>query len=484
MIELTPQQELAAITLCNQLKQQLMEKGKLKKERMKRSYAYFKNQFFGDDLLPIPASMGSDNDNNAHRPEIFIPITREQIKTLYAYLKLTLFPNNEDFFRVKGKTATHAQQEHNYTEALKYLFKQSQITEKLGLFLLDTLWAGFAVCHPTYRQHTVWEWTPGKTNKGQSSYNANTTEAPPILDLEIWDPLLFYLEQDSHAIAPSSWGYFTQKTSADILASPWVRRAESTKTWLNALEADKPLSNKLFDCDLYYLPEVILDGTCYNNMVAKVVNGSHLVEFRPNMMPSGLPPVVYCTWMADRETPYGTGPAEDIQDLQRLINILYNYQVETLSRIGNRFIVKDTVDLTHFFGIAGGIATTQNPQTDIVALNGDYTETSYLSSVINGLKQDIQQLTGTLGPLNGGNVTDWRKTATEVSITHENNISINREVVEHLATSAIQPILERLMLLAGFLYDTPLTVRTPRDQGSDDYLKVNLGDLDAKEAAD
>jgi hypothetical protein len=157
---------------------------------------------------------------------------------------------------------------------------------------------------------------------------------------------------------------------------------------------------------------------------------------------------------------------------------LHNYQIETLSRIGNRFIVKDTVDLTNFFGVAGGVATTQNPQSDIVPLTGDYSETSFLSGVINNLKYEVQQLTGTITPLSGVSTTGNPKTATEIQMGFENSINMNREVIEHLVTCGIQPILEHLVLLAATLQAKPVTLRKPSsDSVHDQFKEISLEGL-------
>jgi hypothetical protein len=238
---------------------------------------------------------------------------------------------------------------------------------------------------------------------------------------------------------------------------------------LNPTDQDE----KMVDCDYFYFPSIQVDDTLYQNMLATVINGQVLAEFRPNMMPTGVGPVVFCTWMDDRESPYGTGPAEDIKDIQRLVNILYNYQIETYARIGNRFVVKDTVDMTHFFGVSGGVATAQDPHQDIVSITGDYVETTHIANLIGTLKAEAHMLAGTQQPFQGASNIDFRKTATEIQVLQENSIGVVREAVEHLSNRGIQPLLERLMLLASQLHQQPLTFR--HEQGQ--FMTVDLGML-------
>lgn len=227
---------------------------------------------------------------------------------------------------------------------------------------------------------------------------------------------------------------------------------------------------KTLNCDYYYLPAITLEDIKYQNILVTIINGQVLAEFRPNMMPTGLNPAVYCTWMDDRESPYGTGPAEDIKDIQRLVNILYNYQIETFARIGNRFVVKDTVDITNFFGLAGGVATAQDPHNDIVPITGDYIETTHLANLIGTLKAEAQLLAGTQQPFQGASNIDFRKTATEIQLLQENSIGVVREAVEHLSAQGIQPLLERLMYLASQLYQQPLDFRVENNQ----FMSVDL----------
>jgi hypothetical protein len=486
LLSLSEHAQSEVLQHCNAFKKRVMQQASSKKTTMKRCYAYFKSQFYGDDLLPSPTSGKQDNDAASNRPELFIPLTREQLKLLYAYLKLTLFPNNEDYFRVKGKNELAARYEYELTEALKYLFKQSQITEKLGQFIMDTLWAGFAVANPTFETSNRWEWSTEWDEYNQPILTPLLKNDPPKLSLELWNPLAFYIDTSNKGPEHTAWGYFTSRHKDELMSLPWLMNKPGIDACerLNANEHNLDEYNQLthttdnkqsLACDYYYFPIMMIEDRTYQNILVTVVNGQILAEFRPNMMPTGLNPVVYCTWMDDRESPYGTGPAEDIKDIQRLVNILYNYQIETFARIGNRFVVKDTVDLTNFFGVAGGVATAQDPQQDIVPITGDYIETTHIANLIGTLKAEAHMLAGTQQPFQGAANIDFKKTATEIQLLQENSISVVREAVEHLSNQGIQPLLERLMLLASQLYQQPLAFRL--DNQMNHFLTVDLSML-------
>jgi hypothetical protein len=487
---------------CQKMKQSFIQQATQKKERMRRCYAYTKSQFYGDDLLPIPAALGAERDNNTSRPQIFIPATRTQVKQLYSQLKLTLLPNDTDYFRVRGLTEAAAHHEQALTEALRYLFRQQQIPEKIGQYLFDLVWSGNAVAIPTLRSEASWAWDIDPETGGLAPvYHHHLSH----IDLEILDPLHFYVDPVSQHGNQTCWGYFAVRTLQHVLDTYGLasseddeeedvtlrRQALSNLAKHNDATTQDGASSHLYaanglalgiestapvlSLDRYFCPVLKTTKRTLRNVMVAIASDQILLEVRPNLFPGGLQPAVFSTWMQDKGSPYGTGPVEDMLDLQRLINILYNYQIETFARIGNRFIVRDGVDLTQFWGIAGGIATTPNPREDMVPITGDYAETVHISNLIGTLKAEADLVTGGQQPFQGSSKIDFKKTATEIQLLQENSLSVMREVVEHVANMGIQPILERLMRLAGELYQQPFTFRRhDASQGCDVDCTVDL----------
>jgi len=126
-LSLAPDEEVDLLRACNNFKINTINHAKNRKLNQERNYAYFNSQFFGDDLLPTPSSEGDQRDVNSQRPQVFLPIMLEQILQIYAFLRVKLFPNDEDYFRVKAKTEEYAYAEDDLTEGLKYLFKKNKI---------------------------------------------------------------------------------------------------------------------------------------------------------------------------------------------------------------------------------------------------------------------------------------------------------------------------------------------------------------------
>lgn len=525
-IYIPPESEQAEIVaICNKFKIAALSHAKGKKEQMQRCYAYVKSQFYDDsDLLPRPASEGSDHDNNPERPQVFMPKARQRFKSLYSYLKLTLFPNDEDYFRVRSKTdapiggpqlvpgpngmpvvmpsPTFADFEDDLTEGLKYIFREADIVKKLGDFLKDLVWSGNGCAYPTFSQNVTWQWSVGLTG-----FEPSMVMDPPKLDLHVWNPIHFYLDPKAFDKDKAGWGYFSVVRKDELMDSGngqhyfnLDRIAEMNSTSILESQPMEGITlsqyndinnvfytdDNLLYTDYYYFPylktggfsSITGEGREYRNMLVTVANGQTMIEFRPNLMPKGLPPVVHGTWMDDKDSPYGTGPIEDISDLQRHVNLVSNYLIETLARIGNRFVVSKDVNLDNFWGIAGGIGVTENPERDVKAITGDYIEIEHLMNYIGTITAEIDLLAGSQDPFQGASNIDFKKTATEIQVLQENSISVIREVVEHVSRY-IEQILERFMLLVPELYKDPLTIRVDDPMQGTQYKTIDFSLLNS-----
>jgi len=526
------QQEI--VSICQRFKQGAITHARDKKERMRRCYAYTRSQFFGDDLLPRLAAEGAEKDAQTGRPQLFVPVTRQQIKLVYSFLKLSLFPNDEDFFRVLAKSdipisPQHAQRlgleppepyvamveavmaqgadpaivpppkppsyiafEKDLTEGLKYIFKNMRLTEQLGKALFDACWAGSMAAIPCARFPIYYEWGINPvTGEGEPI----AVQGEPELVVDVWNPLYFYIDPHATDRANAKWGYFTTKKKQELLDGPYYINKNkldgvSNKTvndtnrggqaGVMAISQFNELSNTFADVednvlfDLYYFPIMTLpSGKQYRNMLFAIAGEKVLVEARPNLMPKGLPPAVFSTWLDDKDSPYGTGPAEDASELQRSINIIFNNIVENMARNGNQWAVSPATDTSQFHGVAGGVVVTENPTHDIVSLSSSMGHVASLMELISSMKSELELVVGAQNTHTG--VSDSiAKSATEFRVRQENSIGIAREVVEHIASDFLKPVLYRLMLLASELIKEPINVRIDDNLYGSRFAKVDF----------
>lgn len=499
-IPLSDSEQLQIVNICRQFKQSAVSHAKTKKDTMQTCYAYAKGRFVGNDLLPLPATKGAEKDNNKYRPQIFMPITRQQIKTIFSYLKLTLFPNDEDYFRVRAKRAEFVQFEEPLTEGLKYKFKEGLISEKLGACLLNAIWAGCFAALPTVKDDTVWEWQvlpeqidPITGESLPAQYQALPVDLPPKADLEPLNPINFYIDPVAKDPDKAKWVYKTYKKSQEIKDSYlYFNKDKLESLESKAYDEHRPAEglglsgfndlvstfedtegNVLYD--LYYFPYLKTDTQEYRNIMVGIVEDQLVVRFHPNMFPKGMSPVVFCGWMYDSDNPYSQGPVEDIKDIQKLVNILYNYMLETAARTGNRFAISPEADVNDIFGVAGGFIVTPNPSGDVVPLHGDFSELGVLQNMIGVAKAEAQITTGSQNPFQGSANVDFQKTATELQILQENSISVQREIVEHLAACGVQPILERLMYLCADLQYEPIKIPVEDNIQGRRFIEVDFG---------
>lgn len=446
-----------------------------KKQTMRTCLDYIRSKLADGDLLPIPiSSEGSEKDANTNRPKVFIPIARQQYKQLVAQVKRSIIPNDHDFIRIRAKKAAGVPFEDGLTEVFKDYFKQTLISEKLGRFIDNMGWAGSAAVFPSIADDYNWVWT---FDPIAQQYIPMREDTPPSPDLEILRPIDFYIDPTSANPEKLKWVYTTEKKRQEIIDSNLYFNKDKLSEYTNK-NVDRNRISDISDSltsetqntfediephvkyDLYYVPFFEVLGKEYRNMIVGIAEEKCVVRFHPNMFPKGLNPGIFCTWMDDPDNVYGTGPVEDMKDIQRLINIIWNYLIETLARIGNRFAIDATADTTNFFGVAGGLISTDGPpQQSVHAFTGDYVEIAQLLNVTGILKAEAQQVSNAQNPFQGSSAVDFKKTATEIQTLVEGALVVMRDVIEHVSAVGIQRVLNLLMYMMADLHKAPVEVR-------------------------
>lgn len=498
-IEEPEDQQKAIVSALVTFKRNAVQNARMKKEVMRRCYSYSKSKLTNGDLLPLPSTNGSQNDAKTDRPQIFMPATRQNLKTINSQLKLTIFPNDTDYFRIRAKKPEGMPLEDSLTEGMKYLFQQSNISEKLGGCLWDACWSGFFAAFPKITQTTITEWqiVPGVDENGNEtmSYMPNEYKTPPLPDVESWNPLNFYIDPNEPDPERSKWVYIDRIKKRDIADSPIYINKEkidglASKNFQNTSQSDyftlaveNDLSNYFNDAEdsvdycFYYFPYLKVNDKEYRNFVAGVVADQVLVRFHPNIFPKGLNPAVFTGWMHDPRNPYSQGPAEDMMHLQKLMNILENFKLEDMARGANKYVATPNANFQYLHGVAGGIIISDDPTRDVVQLPYNPTMANHITNEIGVLKAEAQTVAGSQNPFQGSSNIDFKKTATEMQLLQEQYISILREVIQHLTSMGIERVFERLMYLIADTYQTPLTVPVNRPMGGREYIQVDFSPL-------
>ena len=523
-ISLSPEEERDIVRQCVKYKRSVVDNAKPKKEIMRRLYAYYTGKLADDDLLPSPASAGnkSQNDsNNKNRPKLFIPITLEAYKNLYAKVKGTLFPNDDDFCKVIALDQQFVPFEYALTKGFLQKMEDIQFSEECGKLIQDLIIFGTFAAFPTLDDCVTWEWklepaqpvpaTDPMTgevvidpmtgmpqmmpSEEPPTYIPIENDTPSYPDFERFRVLDFYPDPAAKKPEKAKWVYLGQKTVYEMQDSTLyinldkVKQLERTERMqgrtqdiintssINDLTDSYSDVDSFVDYDLYYLPYLkTMDGKVYRNMIIGIVSDQVLVRFHPNIMPDAMNPCVYTTWMNDPDSPFGISPLQDIMGLQRMVNIIYNYLIETLSRIGNRFMATQGTDLTNLFGAAGGVAFV--PEGGMMqAFTGDYAEIQNLLNFVEVLVQKAQSVAGGQNFFQAGTSQDFQKTATEMNLMSEEALGIVNEAIQHIAVTGIEKILQSLLVLCGQYAKEEEVIRVDDPRTGTQWIPVDFSIL-------
>ncbi|MFM7468769.1 MAG: hypothetical protein ACKO37_04660 [Vampirovibrionales bacterium] len=511
MLAIAHEEEASVIAWCNAFKQKATTYAQAKKQKLEVAYRHLQGVFDAQDALPVPfmtqpgiADARTQQRLDKQRPKTFFPLTKQVVHQLYAQLKLTFFPNDEDYFRVRGRDPEAALLEDDLTDALKQVFKENLLTEQLGAFLFDLCWAGMGFAIPAMETITQSEWY---WDEVQATYQYR-----PVLQqrmtLHTLHPMSFFIDPQASLGRwhESAWCHVGKKKIRSILeegcSQRHVQRFQALLYGTHTLEdtlrfsglthgyqlhthlpspgetgsfpeesshamtggASGSLHEKALTYETFYFPYLELrhDTTqavrVLRHVSVHVVEHQWVVGVYPNTSPRAENPAVFCHWHLTPEGPYGEGPAEAITELQRLVNILENYKLEAMARIGNRFVVPEGTDLSQFFGVAGGIMVTERPN-DVQSFHGDFSEIATLMNQIGMLKAEAQITSGANHAFQGASQIDFKKTATEMQILQEQTINDLREVIEHIGIMGIKPLLERFMVLVAHHATEPMLIR-------------------------
>lgn len=498
---------------CSVFLQYVQTVTRQKKAIQERAFRYSKNQLGDGDLLSL-AMVEGQNDNmstaynsagswemddsassggdlNQGRPRVFNPITRQVIKAIYAQLKMSLFGNDDGWFRIRGKNAQAAELEDELTKGMVQKCAEHQITEKLSVFLLNLIIASNAAVHPMVINEMAYEW---EVDDMTGDYKEVKKEGGVNCTIESFSPLSFYIDPKARNSEKARWVHRGWKALHEIKNNPSFFNTDDLEAnadahgtgddeyahamdVINGYVTHQDSGEKRISYDLYYFPVLELEsGKVYRNITVGVANETTVILFKPNVYPKGLNPVVFCNYMPDTDTIEGTGPIEDLIPIQRMVNLLENYKMETIARNGNTMMISEDVDLNAMHPAIGGIGIVRNGgsvRDAVMPIVGDVGVMGALSNEIGQMKADALSMTGGVSPFQGSSDVDHKKTATELQLFARNGMGIERETIEHIATMGIIPTIERYMYLMAEYYREPFPIRL----NSGDFVDIDFSPL-------
>lgn len=508
-LKITDEEEQDILRECRVFLGYVQNVTRKKKEVQARAYSYSKNQLADGDLLSL-ALIEGQNDNyemtgqwelgdssvgggslNEGRPRVFNPITRQVVKAIYAQLKMSLFGNDDGWFRIRGKNERAAELEDELTKGMVQKCAEHQITEKLSVFILNLIIASNAAVHPMVINDVAYEW---EVDEASGEYKEVKKEGGVNCTIESFSPLSFYIDPKARNAEKARWVHRGWKALHEVRDNPAFFNTEDLETnadayttgeneyesaldVINGYVTQQDSGEKRISYDLYYFPVLELEsGKVYRNITVGVANENKVILFKPNVYPRGLNPVVFCNYMPDTDTIEGTGPIEDLIPIQRMVNLLENYKMETMARNGNTMMVTEDVDFNAWNPAIGGVGLVRNGarvQDSVMPIVGDVGILGALSNEIGQMKADALSMTGGVSPFQGSSDVDHKKTATELQLFARNGMGIERETIEHIATMGIIPTMERYMYLMAEYYKNPFPIRL----ASGDFVNIDFSPL-------
>ena len=488
----------AIVSKCNSFKSSCVAHAREKKQAMQRCFFYSKNKLFDDDLLPMPSTKSDvrASDNSKKRPQLFLPITRQVLKNIYSQIKLSILPNDEDFFRFRATSPDLVDFEDVLTLSFKKMVKKNKISEKIGGAIWAACWSGLYCGHPKISKSYQENWNLKNEGSGEEQKTKavlNTKETMPDITFEAWNPINFYIDPTSKNPQKTAWVYIDTSNKQDIIdndsffnrdlikeTSGSVNKNNSSASFslsgANGL-SDTFLGSDSLMYDLYYFPYLKVEDTEYRNMIIGIVDEKILCRFHPNMMPKGMNPAIFTGWVYDPENPYSFGPAEDMAPIQRHVNMLQNFKIEDMARNTNFYATTRSANLENAWGVSGGIVIVDNPTTDFVKTGYDSGSYNAITNEIGILKADAQILAGSQNPFQGSAQIDFKKTATEIELLNNQFISVIRDVIITMS-SAVEITLTALAELVADYLKEPIVIDTRNKiTGEREFIEVDFSSL-------
>lgn len=438
------------------------------------------------------SNWGQDSAN------LYRPILFEAVEAIHANLLNAMFPSDERFFSVIGKTETDHQRAKTVEAFLRSKLEGLGFTEKYARFLKQAIITGSSIASVPWRKtmaKTV-QYVP-KTRFGltlglERQLVDTLVENGPDFDvLDMFDVVLdpnepeferttlirrlqrplFVIEKtpaytNTEGLRPGT----PQGTEHDSQqrarrqAFGWIDHSPNTQAQPDTVELLEAWGT--FE----------LDGQRFENYVAVVANGERLIRFEPNPYENGIKPFVFTSFISVPNEIYGIGAIEKALGLQQAINTLTNQKLDVINlSINNPFTYRvddDVFDPATVVTRPGALIPVKDHDTlrPIQYLN-NYT---VAFDEIADLKAEVQEATGAFKYFTGGTnqPADIPRTATEVSVLVSGGSQKFGHFVAHLENTSLEVFLRMVFDHARQFMTEPETLRITSPSGQLEFLEV------------
>lgn len=435
-------------------------------------------------------------ERQSDRSRIARPVLYEAVEAIHANLLNALFPANERFFTVIGKTEDNQRNAGLIEEFLRNRLEDAGFIEKYALFLKQAIITGNTVAAVPWRKTTrtrplnqpvkLFGVTVGtqKVDMEQTLYNGP--------DFEVLDIFDFILDPDAPDFERAKVIRRLERDLSELKGNPAYCNLEKlhpkSGETLPADESNKQSRRRAFgleeptpepqaDVEKIILLEAwgdfVIDETVYENYVCVIANQDTVIRFEPNPYDSGMKPFIFTGFIPVPNEIYGIGAIEKSLGLQHAINTLTNQKLDIINlSINNPFtylINDDVFDPDTLVTRPGALIPVKSHDTlrPIQYLNNftvAFTE-------IADLKAEAQEATGALKYFTGGD-SEQHRTATEVSALLQGGTQKFSSFLAHLEHTSLEPFLRNVLENARQFLSQPESLRVCQQDGSVHFLRI------------
>ncbi len=435
-------------------------------------------------------------ERQADRSQIVRPVLYEAVEAIHANLLNALFPANERFFSVIGKTEQNHRQAGMIEAFLRSKLEEASFIEKYALFLKQAVITGNTVAAVPWRQtrQTKQVHQPvhlfGVTVGTQKILRETLTYNGP--DFETIDMFDFLIDPDATDFEQAKVIRKVDRDLRELKANPAYHNLTHLKlktqeaqdindsnkqSRRRAFGLDEPLPTADESMEKVSLLEAwgdfIIGETVYKNHVCVVANQDTVIRFEPNPYESGMKPFIFTTFIPVPNEIYGIGAIEKSLGLQHAINTLTNQKLDVINLSINSpftYLINDDVfDPDTLITRPGALIPVKSHDTlrPIQYLNNftvAFTE-------IADLKAEAQEATGALKYFTGADQESSR-TATEVSALVQGGTQKFSSFLAHLEHTSLEPFLRMVLENARQFTGKPENLRICEQNGDVSFQKI------------
>jgi hypothetical protein len=478
-----------------------------------------KNEFGENRSSYLIGTQGTSEKAGKQAEPVFFPLTSTVYNTALANLLGSLIASDTNWFRVRATTAEGAALEDDYTEAVKAVFQRDDVTQRIKDFASLFLWSS-APCarvylkkRHLYEQQAVYQladWQQLIEQKAfqdlppdmqamcqQVGFQPKLIEDKDEICIEIPNPDGLYLEAEVNSRKDQAWVYIGRRKKRELLNDSLLLKSavgavmamtgednpsQSGSTGQNPADIVDNLGQAQTGYDLkvnfdtYYFPFISAGNVPLHNVTICVANDSVVTHILFNTLPNGDNPLIVGKLQAGIET-YSLPPLRAIQPHQRLINKIFNFIIDEVSRSSRLLAISSNADITQFFGQSGGMIITDNPGRDVQPIEMPFNHEQLLMSIIAMIQQYSEATTGIAQPQRNDSESIVNKTATEIDASMSQMMGVVKEMTEtvgHYVLKLLQQVLYYLPKIKDAEIEVPVI---NSETGQTDYKMVDLTGL-------